>query len=78
MTITASYSSIRATRVTIPNGDLQIDAYLAEPAAEGSAGKITNTITTACDRAIQRSPVCRVLPEMLRSRPPRLLLVLHQ
>lgn len=30
-------TEIRIAQVKVPNGDLQIDAYLAEPAAEAAA-----------------------------------------
>jgi carboxymethylenebutenolidase len=36
MTNTATNTAIRTARVKIPNGDLQIDAYLAEPQGEGT------------------------------------------
>ncbi|NMG09852.1 dienelactone hydrolase family protein [Brasilonema sp. UFV-L1] len=36
MTNTATETAIRTAHITIPNGDLQIDAYLAEPLAEGT------------------------------------------
>ncbi len=36
MTNTATNTAISTTRVKIPNGDLHIDAYLAEPEGEGT------------------------------------------
>jgi carboxymethylenebutenolidase len=36
MTNTATDTVIRTAQVKIPNGDLQIDAYLAEPIAQGT------------------------------------------